>query len=52
MKIMTIVQSRDAYRKATDAAEWNGGQYDGSASAGSRDEWPEHGRIHAADAGS
>ena len=28
-KIMTIVQSRDAYRKATDAAEWNGGQYDG-----------------------
>jgi len=28
-KIMTIVQSREAYRKATDAAEWNGGQYDG-----------------------
>jgi len=28
-KIVTIVQSRDAYRKATDAAEWSGGQYDG-----------------------
>ena len=28
-KIMAIVQSRDDYRKATDAAEWNGGQYDG-----------------------
>jgi len=28
-KIMTIVQSREAYRKATDSAEWNGGQYDG-----------------------
>jgi hypothetical protein len=23
------VQSRDAYRKSTDAAEWNGGQFDG-----------------------
>jgi hypothetical protein len=28
-KITAIVQSRDDYRKATDAAEWNGGQYDG-----------------------
>ncbi|MEO8049080.1 MAG: hypothetical protein ABI833_01575 [Acidobacteriota bacterium] len=28
-KIVTIVQSQDAYRKATDAAEWGGGQYDG-----------------------
>ena len=28
-KIVTIVQSRDAYKKATDAAEWSGGQYDG-----------------------
>jgi hypothetical protein len=28
-KIMTIVQSREAYRKATDTAEWSGGQYDG-----------------------
>jgi tetratricopeptide (TPR) repeat protein len=28
-KIVTIVQSRDAYRKATDAAEWSGGQFDG-----------------------
>jgi hypothetical protein len=28
-KIVTIVQSRDAYKKATDSAEWSGGQYDG-----------------------
>lgn len=28
-KIVTIIQSRDAYNKATDAAEWSGGQYDG-----------------------
>ncbi|MSV35724.1 MAG: hypothetical protein EXQ47_09020 [Bryobacterales bacterium] len=28
-RIVTIVQSRDAYRKATDAAEWSGGQFDG-----------------------
>ena len=28
-KIVTIIQSREAYKKATDAAEWNGGQYDG-----------------------
>jgi len=28
-KIVTIIQSRDAYKKATDAAEWSGGQYDG-----------------------
>jgi len=28
-KIVTIIQSRDAYQKATDAAEWSGGQYDG-----------------------
>ncbi|HEY2842128.1 MAG TPA: hypothetical protein VGJ09_00700 [Bryobacteraceae bacterium] len=28
-KIVAIVQSREAYRKATDAAEWNGGQFDG-----------------------
>ncbi|MDP8988457.1 MAG: hypothetical protein M3N41_00050 [Acidobacteriota bacterium] len=28
-KIVTIVQSRDAYKKATDAAEWSGGAYDG-----------------------
>jgi hypothetical protein len=29
-RIVTIVQSRDAYLKATDAAEWSGGQFDGS----------------------
>ena len=28
-KIVTIIQSRDAYKKATDAVEWSGGQYDG-----------------------
>jgi hypothetical protein len=28
-RIIAIVQSREAYRKTTDAAEWNGGQYDG-----------------------
>jgi hypothetical protein len=28
-RVTAIVQSRDAYRKTTDAAEWNGGQYDG-----------------------
>jgi hypothetical protein len=28
-RLTAIVQSRDAYRKSTDAAEWNGGQYDG-----------------------
>ncbi len=28
-KIVTIIQSRDAYKKATDAAEWSGGQFDG-----------------------
>jgi len=28
-KIVTIIQSRDAYRKATDAAEWTGGLFDG-----------------------
>jgi hypothetical protein len=28
-KIVTIVQSREAYQKATGAAEWSGGQYDG-----------------------
>jgi hypothetical protein len=28
-KIVTIIQSRDAYKKATDAAEWSGGVYDG-----------------------
>jgi hypothetical protein len=28
-KIVTIVQSRTDYQKATDAAEWSGGQYDG-----------------------
>jgi tetratricopeptide (TPR) repeat protein len=28
-KIVTIIQSREAYQKATNAAEWNGGQYDG-----------------------
>jgi hypothetical protein len=28
-RIVAIVQSRDAYKKSTDAAEWNGGQYDG-----------------------
>ena len=28
-KIVTIIQSRDAYKQATDAAEWSGGQYDG-----------------------
>jgi hypothetical protein len=28
-KIVTIIQSRDAYKKATDAAQWSGGVYDG-----------------------
>ena len=28
-KIVTIIQSRGDYKKATDAAEWSGGQYDG-----------------------
>jgi hypothetical protein len=28
-RVVAIVQSRDAYRKATEAAEWSGGQYDG-----------------------
>jgi hypothetical protein len=28
-RIVAIVQSREAYRKATDAAEWSGGLYDG-----------------------
>jgi hypothetical protein len=28
-RVVAIVQSREAYRKTTDAAEWNGGQFDG-----------------------
>ena len=28
-RVVAIVQSRDAYRKSTEAAEWSGGQYDG-----------------------
>lgn len=28
-KIIAIVQTKDAYRKSTDAAEWSGGQFDG-----------------------
>ena len=28
-RVTAILQSRDAYRKSTDAAEWSGGQYDG-----------------------
>jgi hypothetical protein len=28
-RVIAIVQSRDAYRKSTDAAEWSGGQFDG-----------------------
>jgi hypothetical protein len=28
-RVIAIMQSRDAYRKTTDAAEWSGGQYDG-----------------------
>lgn len=28
-RIVTIVESIDAYRKATDAAEWSGGRFDG-----------------------
>ena len=28
-RVVAVVQSRDAYRKGTDAAEWSGGQYDG-----------------------
>ena len=28
-RIVAIIQSQDAYRKTTDAAEWNAGQYDG-----------------------
>ena len=28
-RVVAIVQSRDAYRKSTDSAEWAGGQFDG-----------------------
>ncbi len=28
-RVIAIVQSRDAYRKSTDAAEWSAGQFDG-----------------------
>ena len=28
-RLVAIVQSRDAYHRTTDAAEWNGGQFDG-----------------------
>ena len=28
-RVIAIVQSKDAYRKSTDTAEWNGGQFDG-----------------------
>lgn len=28
-RVVAIVQSRDAYRKSTDSAEWSGGQFDG-----------------------
>jgi hypothetical protein len=28
-RVVAIVQARDAYRKATQAAEWSGGQFDG-----------------------
>jgi hypothetical protein len=28
-RVIAIVQSRDAYRKTTDTAEWSGGQFDG-----------------------
>ena len=28
-RVIAIVQSRDAYRKTTDSAEWSGGQFDG-----------------------
>jgi hypothetical protein len=28
-RVIAIVQSRDAYRKSTDTAEWSGGQFDG-----------------------
>jgi hypothetical protein len=28
-RVVAIAQSHDAYRKATEAAEWSGGQYDG-----------------------
>lgn len=28
-RLVAVVQSRDAYHKSTDAAEWNGGQFDG-----------------------
>jgi hypothetical protein len=28
-RVVAIAQSRDAYRKATESAEWSGGQYDG-----------------------
>ena len=28
-RVVAIVQSRDAYRKTTDSAEWSGGQFDG-----------------------
>jgi hypothetical protein len=28
-RLVAIVQSREAYHKTTDAAEWNGGQFDG-----------------------
>jgi hypothetical protein len=28
-RVVAVVQSRDAYRKTTDSAEWSGGQFDG-----------------------
>ena len=28
-RVIAIVQSKEAYRKSTDTAEWNGGQFDG-----------------------
>ena len=47
-RLVAIVQSREAYHKTTDAAEWNGGQFDGRIRvpvAGG----PGHGRATAAD---
>ena len=42
-RIVAIVQSRSAYLKSTDAAEWSGGQYDGRI----RVSLPESGAVGA-----
>ncbi|MBV8818205.1 MAG: hypothetical protein JO022_07590, partial [Acidobacteriaceae bacterium] len=44
-RIVAILQSRQAYLKSTDAAEWSGGQYDGRIHVA----LPEGGRLDSAD---